>query len=62
MLYIGTNVHLRLCVVFLIDCYIYFSGEMLRRPEVTYDWKNITEEFLQSCEDLKLGELLHDAR
>jgi N-alpha-acetyltransferase 35, NatC auxiliary subunit len=32
----------------------------IRRPPVdTYQWKDITEEFLESVEELKLGELLH---
>ena len=27
-----------------------------------YNWKDITEEFNVACDDLKLGELMHDAQ
>ncbi|XP_042225794.1 N-alpha-acetyltransferase 35, NatC auxiliary subunit-like isoform X2 [Homarus americanus] len=30
------------------------------RPEVTYNWINITSEFFHATKDLQLGELLHD--
>lgn len=30
-----------------------------KRPVVPYQWKEITGEFLESVEELKLGELLH---
>lgn len=29
--------------------------------EVTYSWKDITQEFVDACSQLKLGELFHDA-
>ncbi|XP_035667068.1 N-alpha-acetyltransferase 35, NatC auxiliary subunit-like isoform X1 [Branchiostoma floridae] len=31
------------------------------QPEVRYNWKDITQDFLTSCEELELGELMHDA-
>ena len=31
-------------------------------PEVKYNWKDITEDFVHCTSDLKLGELLHDAK
>lgn len=34
----------------------------LDRPKITYNWKDITGDFIESSADLKLGELLHDAK
>lgn len=28
---------------------------------VTYNWKNITQEFFEASRELKLGELMHDS-
>ncbi|XP_063879718.1 N-alpha-acetyltransferase 35, NatC auxiliary subunit-like isoform X1 [Scylla paramamosain] len=36
------------------------SSTMPPRPEVTYNWINITSEFFHATKDLQLGELLHD--
>ncbi|XP_069160912.1 N-alpha-acetyltransferase 35, NatC auxiliary subunit isoform X2 [Procambarus clarkii] len=35
-------------------------GTMPPRPEVTYNWVNITSDFFHATKDLQLGELLHD--
>ncbi|CAL4107801.1 unnamed protein product, partial [Meganyctiphanes norvegica] len=36
------------------------SSTMPPRPEVTYNWVDITPEFFNATKDLELGELLHD--
>lgn len=38
--------------------------EMEERKEhegPTYNWKCVTDEFIQACDQLELGELLHDS-
>ncbi|XP_072050526.1 N-alpha-acetyltransferase 35, NatC auxiliary subunit-like isoform X2 [Amphiura filiformis] len=37
------------------------GGTLSAMPEVKYNWKDITEDFVSCTSDLKLGELLHDA-
>lgn len=38
-----------------------FSNKLTDRPQITYNWKDITKDFFEASSDLHLGELLHDS-
>ena len=66
----GNSFEFKFCYVIVvhnhcIKFYIYvllFKFRVLKPKDELYTWTDVTSEFLSSCEELELGELLHDPR